>query len=84
MLLGGSTNTIIQLLSRESMRGRVVALYAMCFMGMTPWGSLLLGAVAEHAGAGLAVTCGATVCLLGGLAAFYDRRGAPWKLEAAE
>jgi MFS family permease len=84
MLLGGSTNTIIQLLSRESMRGRVVALYAMCFMGMTPWGSLLLGAVAEHAGAGLAVTCGATVCLLGGLAALYDRRGAPWKLEAAE
>ena len=48
MLLGGSTNSIIQLLSRDDMRGRVVALYAMGFMGMMPWGSLVLGWVAEH------------------------------------
>ena len=47
MLLGGSTNSIIQLLARDDMRGRVVALYAMGFLGMMPWGSLILGWVAE-------------------------------------
>ncbi len=58
MLLGGSTNSIIQLLSRDDMRGRVVAFYAMGFLGMMPWGSLMLGWVAEHFGTGRAVAMG--------------------------
>ena len=33
MLLGGSTNSIVQLLSRDDMRGRVVAFYAMASWG---------------------------------------------------
>ena len=49
MLLGGATNTIIQTVAREDMRGRAVSFYAMGFMGMMPWGSLLLGWVAELA-----------------------------------
>jgi len=84
MLLGGSTNTIIQLLSRDDMRGRVVAFYAMGFMGMMPWGSLILGWVAEHVGTGLAVTVGGCICVLAALGAGYDRRGARWRLKAAE
>jgi MFS family permease len=75
MLLGGSTNSIVQLLSREDMRGRVVALYAMGMMGMMPWGSLILGGVAEHLGSHWAVSIGGTVCLLAALAAWRDRRG---------
>ncbi len=39
MLLGGSTNTILQTVSADHMRGRVLAFYAMAFMGMMPWGS---------------------------------------------
>jgi MFS family permease len=84
MLLGGSTNSIIQLLSRDDMRGRVVAFYAMGFLGMTPWGALMLGWVAEHFGTGRAVAMGGTICILAALFAWYDRRGEAWKLEAAE
>jgi MFS family permease len=78
MLLGGSTNSIIQLLSREEMRGRVVALYAMGFMGMMPWGALALGAVAEHWGSHWAVSIGGTVCVLAALVAWRDRKDG-WK-----
>ncbi len=38
-----SSNTILQTIVREEMRGRVMALYAMAFMGMAPFGSLLAG-----------------------------------------
>lgn len=80
MLLGGSTNSIIQLVARDEMRGRVVALYAMGFMGMMPWGSLILGTVAEHLGTALAVTLGGVICLGTAAIAYYDRRGAHWAL----
>src|SRR5215469_4259918 len=84
MLLGGSTNSIIQLLSRDDMRGRVVAFYAMGFLGMMPWGALLLGFLAEHFGTSRAITMGGVVCILAALLAWYDRRGEAWKLKAAE
>ncbi|HEX4272795.1 MAG TPA: MFS transporter [Rhizomicrobium sp.] len=80
MLLGGSTNTIIQLVARDDMRGRVVAFYAMGFMGMMPWGSLALGAIAERLGTNWAVTVGGCVCIAAAIGAFYDRRGESWKL----
>jgi MFS family permease len=78
MLLGGSTNSIVQLLSREEMRGRVVALYAMGMMGMMPWGSLILGGVAEHLGSHWAVSIGGLVCILAALVAWRDRKDG-WK-----
>jgi MFS family permease len=85
MLLGGSTNSIIQLLSRDDMRGRVVAFYAMGFMGMTPWGALILGSTAEHMGTGRAVAMGGAVCVLAALWAWRNRRhGEAWRLKAAE
>jgi MFS family permease len=74
MLLGGSTNAIIQLLARDEMRGRVVALYAMGFMGMVPWGSLILGGVAEHLGPGIAIAAGGTACFGAAIFSLGDRR----------
>jgi fucose permease len=65
------------------MRGRVVALYAMGFMGMMPWGSLVLGLIAEKLGIGVAIATGGTICILGGLLAWADRRGASWKIKVA-
>ena len=41
------------------MRGRIMGLYAMTFAGMTPFGSLLIGTIAEHFGVQMA-------CALGG------------------
>jgi MFS family permease len=67
-----SSNTLIQSMVPDHLRGRVMAVYAMMFMGMAPFGSLLSGAVAERFGAPAAVAFGGTACILGSLA--YARR----------
>jgi MFS family permease len=84
MLLGGSANSIVQLVSRDDMRGRVVALYAMAFLGMVPWGSLILGWVAEHFGTSRAVSMGGCICILAAIFVWHDRRRESWKLKIAE
>jgi MFS family permease len=43
-------NTTLQLSTPDALRGRVMGLYALAFAGMTPFGSLLIGTVAEHFG----------------------------------
>jgi MFS family permease len=72
MLLGGTTNTIIQTVSDDHFRGRVVSFYAMAFMGMMPWGALLLGTLANHIGIGEAIMAGGCVCVLAAIAAWFD------------
>jgi predicted MFS family arabinose efflux permease len=73
MLLGGSTNTLIQTLARDDMRGRVVALYAMGFMGMIPWGALLSGWVSQQIGVATMVAIGGTVCMLAAAVTWFSR-----------
>jgi MFS family permease len=43
-------NTTLQLSTPDGLRGRVMGLYALAFAGMTPFGSLLIGTLAEHWG----------------------------------
>ncbi len=62
-----ATNTLIQTLVREEMRGRVMAFYTVAFMGMAPFGSLLAGAVAAHLGAPQTVLAGGVACVLGAI-----------------
>lgn len=57
-------NGLLQTLSPDHLRGRVMAAYAFVFVGMGPIGSLLGGAVAEVAGTPVAVAGGAVVLLL--------------------
>ena len=64
MIQFGSSNTLIQSMSPDRLRGRVMAVYSMMFMGMAPIGALLEGAVADRIGAPLAVAAGGVVCLL--------------------
>jgi MFS family permease len=54
MLVGGgmvsvttTINTLLQTLIRDEMRGRVMSMYSLSFLGMPPIGSLLIGAVAD-------------------------------------
>jgi MFS family permease len=47
----------------DHLRGRVMAMYSMMFMGMAPFGSLFAGAVAEHLGASFTVSVGAVACI---------------------
>jgi MFS family permease len=67
-----ASNTIIQTIVREEMRGRVMAFYAMAFMGMAPFGSLLAGAVAARIGSAETILAGGVICMLG--AALFWRK----------
>ena len=80
MLLGGATNTIVQTVARDDMRGRAVSFYAMAFLGMMPWGSLVLGWLAERMSTSLAVTLGGAICVFGAGLAYLDRRKEAWSL----
>jgi MFS family permease len=62
-----ASNTLIQAMVPDQLRGRVMSLYAMMFLGMTPFGSLLAGALADHIGAPVTVALGGLVSCLGGL-----------------
>jgi MFS family permease len=73
MMLGmSSSNTLIQAMVPDHLRGRVMALYSMMFMGMAPWGALIGGTTADHLGAPMAVGLGSIACL-GGAAWFAMR-----------
>ncbi len=62
-----SSNTLIQAMVPDHLRGRVMALYSMMFMGMAPFGALTAGALAHHLGAPVTVALGGAVCVLGGI-----------------
>ncbi len=62
-----STNTLLQTVVAEDKRGRVMSLYGLSFMGITPLGSLLLGALAASFGVPLTLLISAAVCLLAAL-----------------
>jgi MFS family permease len=63
MLEMSSSNTLIQAMVPDELRGRVMALYSMMFMGMAPFGALLGGALADRLGAPLTVAVGAIACI---------------------
>lgn len=62
-----SGNTVIQYLVKDEMRGRVMSFFTFTLMGVVPFGSLLLGAVAQKIGTGPALIFNGSVCLVGSL-----------------
>jgi len=50
MLTAASSNTVLQSIVPEELRGRIASLYVMSFIGMTPLGALATGWVSEHIG----------------------------------
>jgi MFS family permease len=62
-----STNTLIQMMIPDALRGRVMSVYSMMFMGMAPFGALLAGSLAHQLGAPLTVALGGAGCLVAGL-----------------
>jgi MFS family permease len=67
MLQMSGSNTLLQTMVPDRMRGRVMSFYTMSLMGMTPFGSLLAGAVATRIGAAHTVAVGGVLCLAGAL-----------------
>ena len=64
MLHMASSNTLIQTVVEEDKRGRVMSIYTMAFLGMTPFGSLIVGSLASRIGVQLTLTLCGLICLL--------------------
>ncbi len=68
MVQMASSNTLIQVMVPDRLRGRVMAVYSMMFMGMAPFGAFFAGSLADRFGAPRTVELGALGCLVGSLA----------------
>lgn len=66
MVQTASTNTILQTIVDERLRGRVMAFYAMAFLGTAPIGSLVAGVVASRIGVPMTIFFGGLACVAGG------------------
>ncbi|HEY1684775.1 MAG TPA: MFS transporter [Tepidisphaeraceae bacterium] len=74
LMLFAGVNTLLQTLVEDDKRGRVMSLFSMAFVGMTPWGNLMAGLFAQHAGrwsatplltgAAITITAAGAVCLI--------------------
>jgi len=67
MLQMASSNTLIQVMVPDALRGRVMAVYSMMFMGMAPLGALLGGALSDRLGAPLTIVIGGFASVAGGV-----------------
>jgi MFS family permease len=59
----GATNTLVQSMVPDRLRGRTMAVYSMMFMGMAPLGSILAGAAADRIGAPMTVALGGAISI---------------------
>ncbi|HYM26309.1 MAG TPA: hypothetical protein VEU08_23995, partial [Vicinamibacterales bacterium] len=50
-------------MAADALRGRVMSVYSMMFMGMAPFGALFSGTLAARIGAPATVTIGGSICL---------------------
>lgn len=68
IVAAASTNTILQTIADEDKRARIISIYVMIFLGMSPIGNFLAGALAEAVGARWTlVTYGLLLTLSAGL-----------------
>jgi len=67
MLQMACSNTLIQTMVPDHLRGRVMSVYSMMFMGMAPFGAFFGGALADRIGAPITIAVGGAACVLGAL-----------------
>jgi len=72
MLHTASSNTIIQTITDDDKRGRVMSFYTMAIMGTAPFGSLLAGSLARVIGTPLTIMTGG-ICCMAGAFFFYKK-----------
>ncbi len=71
VIQNATSNTIIQLMAPDELRGRVMSVYSLFFFGTTPVGALFAGAVAERWDSTTSIVLGAGVTLAFALAIFF-------------
>jgi len=59
-----SCNTLIQTIVDDDKRGRVMSIYTMAFIGMSPFGSLISGSAASKIGAPAVLFIGGIMCVV--------------------
>lgn len=67
MIQMSSSNTLIQSMVPDRLRGRVMAVYSMMFMGMAPFGALLAGLLAARLGAPMTIALGGLFSVAGSI-----------------
>ncbi|MEW6126885.1 MAG: MFS transporter [Acidobacteriota bacterium] len=67
MLQLSGSNTLLQTMVDDRLRGRVMSFFSMSLMGMSPFGSLLAGAVANKIGAAFTLALGGAICVIGAI-----------------
>jgi MFS family permease len=82
MVQMAATNTLIQTMVPDRLRGRVMSTHVWMFLGMTPFGSFVAGSIATHAGAPVTLFMGASLCLAG--AALFASRLSQLRQSAQE
>ena len=70
-----TTNALLQLGAAPHLRGRVMSMFSVVYLGSTPLGGPIVGWVAEHSGARAGFAVGAVATLLTGVAILVLARG---------
>jgi len=65
MLHTASSNTILQTITDDDKRGRVMSFYTIAIMGTAPFGSLLAGSLAKIIGTPFTILIGGISCIIG-------------------
>jgi MFS family permease len=63
-----ASNTLVQRIVPDELRGRVMAIWTMMLTGLAPFGSLLLGVLAQHFGTQRTLRAGGVACVMGAMA----------------
>jgi MFS family permease len=71
LLFFSTSNTVLQTIVPDEMRGRVMGVWSLVFGAMIPLGSLEAGAVAHWLGTPLALAFGAIVCAVSALVTLF-------------
>jgi len=82
MLQMACSNTLIQTMVPDVLRGRVMSVYSMMFMGMAPFGALLGGALADRLGAPWTVAIGGAASIVGAI--LFGRKLSVFRGEARQ
>jgi MFS family permease len=62
-----ASNTLVQRIVPDELRGRVMAIWTMMLSGLAPFGSLLVGMLAQHFTARRTFAAGGMACIMGGM-----------------
>ena len=74
VLYFSTSNTVLQVIVPDEMRGRVMGIWALIFGGMIPRGSLEAGLMADFLGTPATLAIGALICALAALVTLHAIR----------